>query len=88
MSAAKWTAGPWRVIHYHGEPLYVGPFELIGSHRRAATAEDAANAHLCAAAPELYAALEGLLAWEQEQGGWEAPAWQRARAALGKAGGA
>ena len=44
-----------------------------------------ADARLIAAAPSLYEALRDLIAWEQEQGGWEAPAWDRARAALAKA---
>lgn len=32
---------------------------------------------------ELEGALEGLLAWEQELGGWEASAWENARRVLG-----
>jgi hypothetical protein len=34
---------------------------------------------------ELLEALEGLMRWERELGGWEAPAWEAARAAILKA---
>ena len=67
MSAA-FTRGPWRahnlgivsegascvvaVVHWRGEEL---------------EAEDAANMHLIAAAPELYAALEKMLEWNARE---------------------
>ena len=34
---------------------------------------------------ELLAALEGLLEWESRMGGWDAPCWEQARAAIAKA---
>ena len=37
------------------------------------------------AAPELLAALEELLEWESRMGGWDAPCWEQARAAIAKA---
>jgi hypothetical protein len=49
-------------VHFPKEAIYVGPCELIGTARRVATAEDHANAHLLAAAPDMYATLRDLLA--------------------------
>lgn len=46
-----------------------------------------ANMRLIAAAPELLAALRALLEWEALMGGWEAPAWSQAHAAVAKAAG-
>ena len=40
----------------------------------------AVNAH-----EELLAALEELLEWESRMGGWDAPCWEKARAAIAKA---
>lgn len=37
------------------------------------------------AAPELLAALQGLMEWESIMGGWEGTAWTKARAAIAKA---
>ena len=39
------------------------------------------DAELIAATPELLAALDDLLQWEEAMGGWENPCWARARAA-------
>lgn len=44
-----------------------------------------ANGRLMAAAPELLDALEMLLEWSQQLGGWEAPAWIKAQEAIKEA---
>ena len=44
-----------------------------------------ANAALIAAAPDLLDALRDLLEWEIRMGGFESPAWERARLATAKA---
>jgi len=44
--------------------------------------EDAENARLIAAAPELRAVLAGLVEWAARTGGWEAPCWREAHAVL------
>lgn len=46
-----------------------------------------ANAALIAAAPDLLDALRGLLEWESRMGGFESPAWARARLVSAKASG-
>ena len=38
-----------------------------------------------AAEADLLAALEELLEWESRMGGWDAPCWEQARAAIAKA---
>jgi len=40
---------------------------------------------LFAASPEMLEALKALTAWASMMGGWEAPAWDAARAAIAKA---
>lgn len=41
--------------------------------------EDAGNARLIVAAPELRAVLAGLVEWAARTGSWEAPCWQDAQ---------
>lgn len=41
--------------------------------------EDAENARLITAAPELRAMLAGLVEWAARTGGWSAPCWQDAQ---------
>ncbi len=75
MSAPKFTAGPWKRAHSHPDPVTRASVAYInGGHRIApleiasvygcGNAEQAANADLIAAAPELYAALSALLNFE------------------------
>lgn len=82
----------WDPRDYDRDEGTMGTWNYPDDYSRIATTSDVgsgnnaqANAHLIAAAPDLYAVVRDLLAWEQEQGGWEAPVWKRARAALGKA---
>ena len=71
MSAPKWTPGPWRMIEptaigycVPADLRGVGDDSLVamaaggGPKRAVGAAEARANAHLIAAAPELYAQLE------------------------------
>jgi len=46
--------------------------------------EDAENARLIAAAPELRTVLAGLVEWAARTGGWEASCWQEAHAVLSR----
>lgn len=54
--------------------------------KRAAEAEDlrarARDLRIREAAPAMFAALNALLKWEKQTGGWDAPAWKLARAAV------
>lgn len=87
MTAPKFTPGPWSLEAGRSIVTPSGRFYLgYGSHPKSGNPEFRNfveldnNAHLCAAAPELYAALEDALNG--------AVNWQlRARSALGKAGG-
>ena len=59
------TPGPW-AASYDGDPVQIGTADrFIGmtlpAHPQDATSEDYANATLMAAAPELLAALEGVI---------------------------
>lgn len=45
----------------------------------------ATNARLIAAAPELLEALQKLVKWADQMGGWEAPVWEQADKAIAKA---
>ncbi len=46
--------------------------------------QDADNARLITAAPELRAALTALVEWSAQTGGWDALAWQDAQALLAR----
>jgi hypothetical protein len=64
----KWTPGPWFVVHDEREGMEWNRhicWDQAGDHRIAFMASDAgteANAHLIAAAPALYEALEKIVA--------------------------
>ena len=102
MSAPKFTPGPWSLEAGRSIVTPSGRFYLgYGSHPKSGNPEFRNfveldnNAHLCAAAPELYAALERLLdaTGDMETIGYDAliefsAAEKQARHALGKAGGA
>lgn len=107
MSETRWTPGPWTLeTAYRDEDLlsvvYVSEdnqefpiAEEVGGRRHGADFEDesecVANAHLIAAAPELYEALEECkrvlsdLQSTQLEGTRTRAAWEKARAALAKA---
>ena len=46
--------------------------------------QDVENARLIAAAPQLRAALAGLVEWSARMGGWDASCWQDAPALLAR----
>lgn len=99
MAEHKWTPGPWRAGHFSsvvGCPVVAQPDPArnsiivagtrgaVASESDAFVAEIVANAHLIAAAPDLYEALEALL--QGGQPAWvDPPEWIAARDALAKA---
>lgn len=92
MSQPKWQPGPWKVDPDHRPGMAWNRHIVFGdgdgricfmAHSGGGNPErDQANANLIAAAPELYAALDGLLAAPRETA---AAAEIAARAALAKA---
>ena len=85
MSAQKFTPGPWSLEAGRSIVTPSGRFYLgYGSHPKSGNPEFRNfveldnNAHLCAAAPELYEALDDMVHGRDG-------AIERARAALGKA---
>jgi hypothetical protein len=70
------------VIDGEGCPLFAVTVPVTDD-RSAAEAE--ALARLVAAAPDLLSAMQALTEWANQMGGWEAPAWGKARAAIDKA---
>ena len=98
MPEPKWTLGPWQVY----EPPDKGAFLILDAHNRNVAGTNAtesrtierANAHLIAAAPDLYAALADLVSEIETDGGLDTSEWLRldiairldiAKAALAKA---
>lgn len=82
MSVKNWTPGPWSLEKHLASNewsvnghMYAGRF--IGTARD--SAEALSNAHLVAAAPELYDALEGALALLESDGARH-HIWRRALA--------
>jgi hypothetical protein len=98
MAETKWTPGPWSIVPA-GEDEWgeVNVFDrvLVAAHRHVSVegrtdVEANANARLIAAAPDLYAALEGALVLAEKwadyaEGGPKTRAIIRARAALARA---
>ena len=85
------TPGPWRRVATEDDGYYTHQIEITGGHIASIVGwskygqvcqTTAANANLIEHAPDLADALNGLLRWEAEMGGWEAPCWQRARNVL------
>jgi hypothetical protein len=88
MSNPKWTPGPWLAdpdgryaLSSDGNEILALAFDRPAVH---------ANTHLIAAAPELYAALRGLISEDQERDmraepGTYAEEWHTALTALAKA---
>jgi len=94
MTKRKWTPGPWLVQTTDGAKSGNG-FDVLGSCVSGLTwinpdsnqSEAQANAHIIAAAPDLYEALENLLGVHEGKGGTKYHAGEIARAALAKASG-
>ena len=79
------TPGPW---HRNIKPVTRYPVVFAGRNTHVASVcsgagmppdEAEANCALIIAAPAMLEALRDLLEWAEDTGGWEAPAWQRAR---------
>jgi len=95
LTKAGFTPGPWR-IHNNGADtagevavVYctsAGYANICGARDRewSESANDA-NAHLIAAAPDLYEALENLIAWIDPNENYDEPQTNAAYAALAKA---
>ena len=86
----KWTPGPWRYARTNGSPT-TGEHMIAGAKpgylaevRDCGSGDVRDNAHLIAAAPDLYAALDGLLGL-LDAGSLYEPQAYAARAALAKA---
>ena len=86
----KWTKGPWRYDRTNGSPT-TGEHMIAGAKpgylaevRDCGSGDVRANAHLISAAPDLYAALDGLLGL-LDAGSLYEPQAYAARAALAKA---
>lgn len=86
----KWTPGPWRYDRTNGSPT-TGEHMIAGAKpgylaevRDCGSGDVRANAHLIAAAPDLYAALDGLLGL-LDAGSLYEPQAYAARTALAKA---
>lgn len=99
MSATKWTPGPWFVGVQNDWPYVIDRApsasgmdctndqctNIVASIRAENGGEALANAHLIAASPRLYAALEALAACHAEQVDELDPEIIEARAALAAA---
>ena len=90
MSDTKFTPGPWRYDRTNGSPT-TGEHMIAGAKpgylaevRDCGSGDVRANAHLIAAAPDLYAALDGLLGL-LDAGSLYEPQAYAARTALAKA---
>lgn len=95
-TAASHTPGPWEPTDMIDVPGQVGvtlpmPDNWIGvicsdeNHGDVVAYCHPDNAPVIAAAPDLLAALKALQAWAEHTGGWEAPCWAQADAAVAKA---
>ena len=86
MSTTKHTPGPWRV---ESGPYYRAirvDSEVIADMRQISRSFNESNARLIAAAPDLLAALEGMLeVFGDEFGAGESDTCDAARAAIAKA---
>ena len=83
----KWTPGPWRAVmgSRHVVDVFAGDRDVVSVYGGGVGFEYRdANAHLIAAAPDLYAALDGLLGL-LDAGSLYEPQAYAARAALAKA---
>jgi hypothetical protein len=79
MTERKWTPGPWSI----GSDLTFGPNGWgVGVIVAANTGDTIADAHLIAAAPDLYEALDALYESDTPP---DFELWMKAKAALAKA---
>jgi len=84
----KWTLGPWRYDRTNGSPttgqhmIAGGKPGYLAEARDCGSGDVIANAHLIAAAPDLYAALEMAQLWLSVDGRFD---MQGINAALAKA---
>lgn len=96
MSDTKFTPGPWRYtkaapsgdrgIHAEGTGIFAEAYADIRHAGENNAAEAEANAHLIAAGPDMYAALNGLLNEPTNAPDYlPSRLWDAARAALAKA---
>jgi hypothetical protein len=93
MSETKFTPGPWRVCNGYGRVWIDAPDTKYSERDRDYTriilgGDDYEDAHLIAAAPELYEAVVRMVAWAEDwHEGKTHPYddWQFAKAALAKA---
>lgn len=90
MTERKWTPGPWVVVsdesatQVKGFPcIYATDYTVVGTEGMFGDIdEDFANAHLIAAAPDLYDALSDAISWHDGEDNQTIAEW---RAALAKA---
>ena len=75
----------WRVGDA-GHTIF-GPKTDKPSPETIATVRNPTYAPMLAVAPDMREALRDLLEWAEHMGGWDAPAWVRARAVYAKAAG-
>lgn len=83
----KWTPGPW-AFHKRGQRIYGGKTGGLDIAQMRINPDWEANAHLIAAAPDLYAALEralNFIANTESEMGEALPCGDAARTALAKA---
>ena len=79
------TPGPWRYEAATKTIRSKSNYWLATMDSWDGAVDHGANAALIAAAPDLLAALRGLVAWSELMGGWESPAWRAAEAAIARA---
>lgn len=80
MNAPKWTPGPWRADWDDNGQWYIEPLGITGHALRGDSGDciESASAHLIAAAPDLYEALEQLDVYWCREGKYEGPDQPRA----------
>ena len=82
---AMWPTPDSRAHHAQGATHNLEATQMSEHTPGPLNGEEAANARLIAAAPEMLEALKALWKWERFMGGWESPEWEKARAAISKA---
>lgn len=90
MNERKWTKGPWYADRVHvtawdGRGVAGCGYRRSSDYNRADHAENMNNAHLIAAAPDLYEALEGAIKLLELHVCGASDVVESARAALAKA---
>jgi hypothetical protein len=82
---SKHTPGPWKAIKSADHGYAITKAELNIERELAFVMLNEANAHLIAAAPEMYEALKAIMDCIPSIAQNNLPIWQRANAALAKA---